>query len=619
MKSHLKTRFRLFRRVIRQFFSRKFSTRLILTYVALGAIPLITISIFLISITKDTAQTYIHQRNLETARRASNEIYLFIESPLTILQTTALTNDITQMERFSQSRLINKIKDENSLFRKIFILDTTGTVIVTTSFGEEMLDLSQEPYFAQAINGEQYLSDVYFTPSRFPVMLLAEPIRVYNQIVGVIAAEIDLKNIWDLADNIRIGRTGFAFLVSANGIVIAHREKEKVLDKVDYSGFEFFNNIKQNMQGVITIRIDDVNYLTAYAPVPELNWGVVIQQEEEEAFAFAQEMQVRVYIFVALTTIIAVLVGFLSVQRFTKPLLELVKGAREYAKGNLQHQIAIQRRDEIAELAEEFNSMAASLLKYQNDLKRMTRLAALSRFASMISHEIKNPLNSMNINMQILKRIIYKDHIPIDRKVKYLDVLSSEISRINELVNNFLTIARPPELSFHLNDIHQILDEVTIVQEGHALTEGVKIIRDYANGKILGMFDYNQLKQVFHNIIINAIDAMKEGGKLHISTKLIRSSRQKQQAEDNGYVQIKFTDTGTGISRNALKDVFEFYYTTKPTGTGLGLAIAKQIVEGHQGKISIESREGVGTSVSIQLPIKKYAVDSDQKLYQNSQ
>lgn len=619
MDLRLKTRLRLFKRVTQQFFSRKFSTRLILTYVLLGAIPLITISILLISVTKDTAQTYIYQRNLETARRASNEIYLFIESPLTILQTTALTNDITQMERFSQSRLINKIKDEKSFFRKIFILDSSGIIIVTTSFGEEMLDLSREPFFQQAMHGKEYFSDVYFTPSRFPVLLFAEPIKVYNQIIGVLAAEIDLKSIWDLVDNIRIGKTGFASLMSANGIVIAHKEKERVLEKVDYSGFEFFEDIKQNQQGVTTITMNNTNFITAYAPIPELNWGVVIQQTEEEAFAFAKTMQIRVYIFVALTTVIAVLLGFLSVQRFTKPLLELVKGAREYANGNLQHRIAIQRKDEIAELAEEFNSMAGSLLKYQNDLKRMTRLAALSRFASVISHEIKNPLNSMNINMQILKRIIYKEDIPIDRKVKYLNVLSSEISRINELVNNFLTIARPPELSFHLTDIHQILDEVAIVQEGHAFTQGVKIIRNYSNGQILGMFDYNQLKQVFHNIIVNAIDAMKEGGKLYVSTKLIQKKRRQNLSEgENGYIQIKFTDTGIGISRNALKDVFEFYYTTKPTGTGLGLAIAKQIVEGHQGKIFIESKEGIGTSVSIELPIKKYAVDSGEKLYQNN-
>lgn len=612
MDLRLETRFKILKRALRQFFSRRFSTRLIASYVALGAIPLITISIFLISVTKDTIQEYIHQRNLETARRASNEIFLFIESPLTILQTTALTGDIILMERFSQSRLINKIKDENPIFQKIFILNEKGTIQATTSFGEEMKDLSSEAFFKSTLQGSEYVSDVYFTPSRFPVLLIAEPIRVYNQVVGVLAAEIDLKSIWDLVDNIQIAKTGFAFLISANGIVIAHREKEKVLEKEDYSNYAFFREIQQHSQGVMVIPIDNVSCITAYAPIERLNWGVVIQQSEEEAFIFAKQMQIRVYILVAITTIIAVILGFLSVQRFTRPLVQLVKGAREFARGNLNHRITIKRQDEIAELAEEFNSMAGSLLKYQNDLKRMTRLAALSRFASMISHEIKNPLNSMNINMQILKRLFHREDVPPDRKIKYMDVLSSEISRINELINNFLAISRPPELSLHLTDVHKILNEVTLVQEAHAIAEGVRIQKEFIKGEILGMFDFNQLKQVFHNIIVNAIDAMMDGGELKISTHVV--SKKNGRSEENGHVRIEFADTGIGMSKEVLKEAFEFYYTTKPTGTGLGLAIAKQIIEGHNGTIYIRSQEGSGTAVSVELPINEYSRNVKDKV-----
>jgi two-component system NtrC family sensor kinase len=290
----------------------------------------------------------------------------------------------------------------------------------------------------------------------------------------------------------------------------------------------------------------------------------------------------------------------------------LVKGAREFARGNLNHRVTIKRQDEIAELAEEFNSMAGSLLKYQNDLKRMTRLAALSRFAAMISHEIKNPLNSMNINMQILKRLFHREDVPPDRKIKYMDVLSSEISRINELINNFLAISRPPELSLHLTDVHKILNEVTLVQEAHAIAEGVRIQKEFVKGEILGMFDFNQLKQVFHNIIVNAIDAMMDGGELKISTYVI--SKRNGKSEENGHVRIEFADTGVGMSKEVLKEAFEFYYTTKPTGTGLGLAIAKQIIEGHNGKIYIKSQEGSGTAVSVELPINEYSMNMKEKV-----
>ncbi|NOX36073.1 MAG: HAMP domain-containing protein [Calditrichaeota bacterium] len=600
-KRHLKTRLRLLKRAFRRFLSGKISRRLIFSYVGLGVLPIVVVSVFLISLTQTTVQTYIYQRNLETARRASNEIFLFIQSPLTILNTIAYTRDILEMEKFSQSRLINRIKEENSIFHKIFIVDDRGIVQVTTSFGEEQMDFSQEPFFQTAIQGKEFLSDVYFTPSRFPVLLIAEPLVRFDQVLGVLAAEIDLKNIWDLVDNITIGKTGNAFLLSNNGIVIAHKEKEKVLEKEDYSGFEFFRQLQQGLEGITHYTMDGETMIAAYAPIPKLGWGIVIQQSQQEAFTLAFQMQKRVIFFVVLTTVIAMILAYLAVQRLTSPLVELVRGVREYASGNLNHRIRLKRQDELAELAQEFNSMARSLQQNQKELQRMERLAALSRFASLVSHEIRNPLNSMNINMQILKKLINRADVPPDRKVKYLNVLSSEISRINDLVTNFLVIARPPELNLIRTDIHRVLEEVLLLQEARANAEGITIRRRYANSDITGMFDHNQLKQVFHNIVVNALEAMPNGGELTVRTEIIQ--RDKSSDQSQRYVRITFQDTGRGIPPEIIKEVFEFYYTTKKTGTGLGLAIAKQIIEGHQGFIYINSWPEKGTKVFIELPI----------------
>ena len=588
--------------------TRKLSTRLILTYVSLGALPIVIVSVFLISITQRTVQLYIHQRNLETARRASNEISLFIKEPLTILHTLTLTRDILDMERFSQSRAINKIKEENPIFQKIFILDKAGTVTVTTSFGEEFQNFSEEPFFTQASRGELYFSEVYFTPSRFPVMLVAEPIQRYNQNIGVLAAEIDLKFIWDLVDQITIGKTGNAFLLSGEGVVIAHKNKEKVLEKESFADFSFFKALLKGKPGITNIDIDNRDQVLAYFPVPLLHWGIVIQQSQKEAFTLARQLQYRVIFFVALTTLIAVFLGILGVRRFTQPLYELVHGARVLAGGELGYRIELQRKDELAELAQEFNVMARSLEKNQKELQRMERLAALSRFAALVSHEVRNPLNSMTINMQILKRLINREDIPPDQKLKYLNVLSSEIARINELVTNFLAITRPPELNLVRMDIHLILDDVLLVQNARASSEGIQVIKDYALPSIVGMFDHNQLKQVFHNILINAFDAMPDGGQIKISTSI--SEKKVEGRGSQPKVVIIFEDNGEGISDSALREVFDFYYTTKRTGTGLGLAIAKQIIEAHRGKIHLESQIGKGTKVSIELPVDKQYAES---------
>lgn len=611
MKLNLNTRMRLIKRQFDRFLSRKISNRLIVSYMSLGVLPLVIVSLVLISLTQDTLQTYIYEKNRETALRASNEILLFIREPLTILQTATLTRDAIEMDPIEQINLVNRLKEEYPIFRKVFILSDSGRVNATTRFGEENLNFRNDPFFIDGIQGKEYFSDVYFTQSRFPLMSIAEPIERFGQVVGVIVAEIELRSIWALVDNIPVGDTGFVFLLSREGRVIAHNNKDKVFEKEDYSRFEFFSSLKTEKELTTAYQLGEDTHVLVYESVPELNWGVVVQQSHREAFALATQMQKRVLYLTALTILIAAIIGLLGVQRFTKPLLTLVKGVREYGEGNLQHKIEMQTRDELAELAQEFNSMAKSLHKNQIRLRRMERLAALSRFASLVSHEIRNPLNAMNINMQILKKTIHKPDVAPERKIKYLDIISSEITRMNELVTNFLIIARPPELNMIRINIHELLEEVLLLHEAQATEKNIRIERSLTMEKPCGMLDYNQLKQVLHNIVVNAFDAMPDGGKLSVRTTIVEPG--KSNKNNRRFVKMEFHDSGEGIPEEILQEVFEFYYTTKRAGSGLGLAIAKQIVQGHQGDVYIKSKIGEGTAVIIDLPIDQ----ADQALNEN--
>ncbi len=597
MKWRVKTRLRLLKRRIQQVLARKISTRLMLTYVGLGVVPLVLVSILLISLTQETVQNYVFQLNQETARRASNEIYLFLKDPLTVLQTTSLTRDIYEMDVFQQSSLINRIKEANPIFRKIYVLNDSGYVVVTTQFGEESRDMRDQPFFLEE---HEFFSEVYFSPSRFPLMTIAEPISRFNQQVGKLVAEIDLKSIWTLVDSVTIGNTGYAFLLSADGQVIAHPDRDKVFNREDYSAYDFYQNLKSGAAQQITHDVNGESVILVHSEVPRLGWSVLVEQSQEEAFQLASQMQRNVMYFTTLTVLIAIILGIFGVRRFAKPLLELVRGAREYGAGNLEHKIDLPTRDELAELANEFNAMANSLKENQRELQRMERLAALSRFAALVSHEVRNPLNSMNINMQMLKRTISRPDMPEERKIKYLDVISSEINRINDLVTNFLTIARPPELNPVRTDIHAVLSEVILLQKTRAEAEGIAVKTRFTRKKVTGMFDYNQLKQVFHNIFINAIEAIPDTGIMRINTTVKDLSDEENQ---QFVVIIEFKDSGEGIPEEILQEVFEFYHTTKRSGTGLGLAIARQIIQGHSGKIYIRSKPGVGTSVFLELPI----------------
>lgn len=595
------TRWKIFKRLIKRYLAQRLYRRMILNFVGLGVLPIIIVSFILISLTQNTVQTYIFERNMEIARSASKEIILFIEKPLTILTTMAQTRDILEMERFTQSRVINKIKIGNPIFRKIFILDQNGLVVVTTSFGEELRDYSQLQSFQKAVLGETYYSQVYFTPSRFPVMQIALPIKKYSNVEGILIGEIDLKSIWDQVDKITVGKTGNAFLISSDGSVIAHPEKQRVLNKESFKDFVFYPELMKGKEGIAFYENDNEEILAAYSPVPELSWGIVVQQSKNEAFELARKMRDRVIILALVTTLLALILAIATVKRITKPLEVLVKGVRAYAEGNLEHRIQMQRQDELAVLAHEFNQMAESLDTNQKRLRRMERLAALSRFASLVSHEIRNPLNAMNINMQILRRLISQENAPPEKKVKYLNIISSEINRMNSLVSNFLAITRPPELNLIRSDIHQILEEVMITLEAQATSFNISVNRNYSDESFYGMFDYNQLKQVFHNIILNAFEAMPEGGNLTVKTFAVNN---KEFQASSRRLVISFKDTGHGIPRQKMNEIYEFYFTTKKTGTGLGLAIAKQIIEGHKGSINIASNKEKGTTVVIELPLE---------------
>jgi signal transduction histidine kinase len=257
----------------------------------------------------------------------------------------------------------------------------------------------------------------------------------------------------------------------------------------------------------------------------------------------------------------------------------------------------------------EFDAMAISLLENQKKLRRAERLATLSKFASIVSHEIRNPLNSMAINMQILQRELQKKGGGSrEKQDKYLNIVASEIDRLNTLVRNFLLIARPRELKLSACNVTSILEEVLLSQESRAQKQNVRILRDFHSGVNTCPADRDQLKQVFLNIVINAFEAMPTGGQLKVFTRseILRTmTGGVEEPRERRCVEIVFKDSGVGIPKNERETIFDFYYSTKKGGTGLGLAIAQQIVEEHGGTLFVESEVGRGSTFTVTLPTER--------------
>lgn len=228
------------------------------------------------------------------------------------------------------------------------------------------------------------------------------------------------------------------------------------------------------------------------------------------------------------------------------------------------------------------------------------RTSSILLLAAGVAHELGNPLNSLNIHLQLIERKLKKLQAAakdVDALTDSIAVCQGEVSRLDGIINHFLEAIRPqpPDLTeVHLLDV---LDEVLRFHQSELADRGIKVDVEGVPDLPVIMADRNQLKQVFYNVIKNAMEAMEPGGQLHLKSRT-----------DDDSVYLLIGDNGTGIKQEDLLRLFEPYHTTKPGGSGLGLMIVQRIMREHGGKVGVESKPDVGTVVTLQFPRKDQRV-----------
>jgi len=233
---------------------------------------------------------------------------------------------------------------------------------------------------------------------------------------------------------------------------------------------------------------------------------------------------------------------------------------------------------------------------------RLERLAVLGEMSAVMAHEIRNPLAGMAAGIQHL----LGKFTEADDRHEALERILKEGERVNQIIEDILLISRPPRLNLASCDVTALLDILVAEYRDRASAKGVEILTDYAPGLLEVRGDKRRLEQAFSNLVVNAIEAMPNGGQLTVAVRGPVSAVRAGDGEAE-FAEVEIGDSGVGISEEELHKIVEPFYTTKARGTGLGLPIAQRIIEAHEGELRIESREGEGTKVTVRLPVVKRA------------
>ncbi|HEU0185772.1 MAG TPA: ATP-binding protein [Blastocatellia bacterium] len=391
------------------------------------------------------------------------------------------------------------------------------------------------------------------------------------------------------------------FIVDEDGVILRSTDKDEIskrYQQTDEAPTITPGELKANLSDIAATETKTIRFSMTTAVGDEQKDAkrvvhIVLSMKRLEQVKKSAERD-RFIAFVLLGLLLIVTIAIFT-RRITRPIIELSGVAEKVAEGNLDFSAPVSGPKEIRALSQTFNEMLSGLRSKRNLeelLQRAERSAVVGRLASGIAHEIRNPLNFINLSIDHLRASFApKDEAPRAQYVQMLTTIKDELARLNRLVTDFLGYGRPAKLKMREIDARSLIEEVRDLvnthAEQHAVTVNIKQDGD-GDSKLQG--DAELIKTCFSNLMINAIQAMPGGGSLDISLR-----------PDNGYLEIKFADTGVGIMPEDMVQIFEPYYSTKDTGIGLGLPLTKKIIEEHGGRINVESGPGRGTTFTVTL------------------
>ncbi len=513
------------------------------------------------------------RRIVEDHREMIDSFLMERKADLAFVLSSYTYNDLADPETLY--RVFERLQKESPAFVDLGVFNEEGIhVAYQGPYKLVGKDYGNEEWFKAVLSEGYYISDIFLGFRRIPHFIIALA-RNQNDKKWVLRATIDTYMFNDLVRKVRIGKTGEAYILNAQGVFQTERR----------SGGNLMDQAPDNIdrltphEGIKTFIMDDTRgdkcvYATTW--LKNKKWMLVVRQEQADAFSALRTASYLILIIILLGGIAIVAAAFYMTDRIVKRIERA-----DAEKEELGHQLV-----------------------------RATRLAELGEMAAGFAHEINNPLQIIKSEQTLMEAIFgdlkekgeLKASAELDEILDSMEQIKLQINRCAQITQQILKFGRQTEPVSVDVDLRQYIPEVTSMIAKKAEVHGIALRQEISDSMPQVHADPSQLQQVFLNLYNNAIDAIvaghgSSGGELTVSAG----------PEENGKVRISVKDNGTGISPENLKKVFSPFFTTKPVGkgTGLGLSVCYGIIDRLGGEMEVASEKGVGTTFTIRLPAIK--------------
>ncbi len=582
----------------------KFRTKVFKILLIIWIIPLLTIAFVHLATVAKTRLENVSELQLQVIDGTIEKLRRYFDQKTDIfnlvIELTPVPSNISEVNLTSLNFLIDELKAETGDVKEISFIDKNGNEIIKKSEDQAnpiLENVAERDDFQTVVSRKDYFGPVSFTPEG-PVMQIASQIENRNrEIIGVISAKINLKQIEDIISKIKIGNQGFVYLIDTDGNLIASSNKNFAKSGQNLSQIGLINDVLigkvhegKSLEDIYKNLLGQ-RVIFSSKPIETINWFLVSEWPWEDAFSVIWALIVRTFLIIFVVLILIIGFSLVFTQWVVKPVEILGRGADEISRGNFDYQISIKTGDELEKLGERFNKMI-KVLKENQELR--------DEFVFIAAHELRTPVTVIRWYLEmILKGNFGKVEEEMEEALK---VTENSNKRLIKLVQDLLDVARSEtgkmEIKVEPVSIKENIKEVLKELGNLAADKGIRLIYQELDKDIKVRADFYKLKEVITNLVDNATKYTIKRGEITVSHEI---------EDDHLITNIK--DQGIGISEENTKKLFTKFFRVKTRetqdieGTGLGLFICKEIVERMGGRIWAKSQLEKGSTFSFSLPL----------------